>query len=381
MHSVAVAATAGGAAVSVVAGRQQQNHARRIPSNSNVAGRRRRFSLASAQPLPTQTYTSDILKTAAVQAPSGAVTPHQFQYQVSAEEAEAAEGRDLTADVSASVHGSAGTLSAALAASVLEAAAAAVTERGHFALAVSGGSVLDLLAEGLRGKSGADFSKWTVALADERLVAADSADSNLRAARAALPALFGGGGASVVVPFTETSGGTAGAATEFEGALRRLPASVLPRRSGGEGGSGGDDLPVFDAVVLGLGPDGHVASLFPNHPATAVADGRWVVPVEGAPKQPPRRVSLSLPVLRAARDVMIAASGQSKASAVQRALEVQALPGAVPAQMVRPLPPSSSASSSSAPAARVRWMVDADAGSLLRPQTWEDGKVWPRSAV
>ena len=233
--------------------------------------------------------------------------------------------------------------------------------------------MLDLLAEGLRGQK-ADFSKWTVVMADERLVAADSPDSNLRAARAALPTVFAK--ASVVVPFTETSGGTAGAATEFEGALRRLPASVLPRRRGeGEGGGSGSDLPVFDAVVLGLGPDGHVASLFPNHPATALADGRWVAPVEGAPKPPSQRVSLSLPVLRAARDVLVAASGVSKASAVQRALEVQALPGACPAQMVRPLTPSSSS------AGRVRWMVDADAGSLLRPQTWEDGKAWPRSAV
>ena len=154
----------------------------------------------------------------------------------SPQEAEAAAGDsdDLTADVSASVHGSAGSLAAALAAALLEAASAAVAARGHFALAISGGSVLDLLAEGLRGQK-ADFSKWTVVMADERLVAADSPDSNLRAARAALPTVFAK--ASVVVPFTETSGGTAGAATEFEGALRRLPASVLPRRRGeGEGG-------------------------------------------------------------------------------------------------------------------------------------------------
>ena len=306
------------------------------------------------------------------------MTPHQFQYQVPAEEGEEA----TAAEVSASVHGSPASLSAALAAALLASAAAAVAERGHFAVAVSGGSVLDLLAEGLRGKN-VDFSKWTVALADERLVSAESADSNLRAAQAALPALFGAA-ADVVVPFTEVSGGTEGAATEFEGALRRLPASVLPRRAAGsEGGEGGNgDLPVFDAVVLGLGPDGHVASLFPNHPATAAASGRWVVPVEAAPKLPARRVSLSLPVLRAARDVLVAASGAGKASAVQRALEVQALPGACPAQMVRPLlSPASSASSSSSSPPSVRWMVDADAGSLLRPETWEDGKAWPRSAV
>jgi len=209
-----------------------------------------------------------------------------------------------------------------------------------------------------------------VTLADERLVSETSADSNLRAARAALPGLFGSA-AAVVSPFTDVAGGPAGAATEFEGALRRLPPSVLPRTEG-RGERGGRNLPVFDAVVLGLGPDGHVASLFPNDPPTSTDDGSWVVAVERAPKSPPRRVSLSLPAIRAARSVFVAASGEGKASAVQRALEVQALPGAVPAQMVRPLSPGSGS---------VRWFIDADAGSLLRPEAWEDQKSWPRSAI
>lgn len=273
------------------------------------------------------------------------------------------------------MHGSPASLAAALASALVDAAAAAVAARGHFALAVSGGSVLDLLSKGLKNKD-VDFSKWTVTLADERLVPPEDADSNLRAARAALPQLFNSAAAAAVVaPFTDAAaagGGTAGAATEFEGALRRLPPSVLPRTEGG-GKEGQNNLPVFDAVVLGVGPDGHVASLFPNHPSTSVDDGSWVVAVEDAPKSPPRRVSLSLPAIRAARNVFVAASGEAKASAVQRALEVQALPGAVPAQMVRPL----SSSSSSA----VRWMIDADAGALLRPEAWEDAKAWPRSVI
>ena len=75
MKSVSALATTGGAAFPVfaAAGQQQKVHARRILNN--VAGRRRRFSLASAQPLSTQTYTSEVLKASAVQVPSGAVVP------------------------------------------------------------------------------------------------------------------------------------------------------------------------------------------------------------------------------------------------------------------------------------------------------------------
>lgn len=86
MHSLAVSGATG--SVFVFAGQQQQQqpqHARRIP-NAAVAGRRRRCrfrsSLASAQPLPAQTYTSDILKAAAVQAPSGAVVPGLAEEEV-----------------------------------------------------------------------------------------------------------------------------------------------------------------------------------------------------------------------------------------------------------------------------------------------------------
>lgn len=78
MHSLAVSGATGGSAVSAFAGQQQhpQHHTRRI-TNAVAGCRRRRFrsSLASAQPLPAQTYTSDILKAAAVQVPSGAVVP------------------------------------------------------------------------------------------------------------------------------------------------------------------------------------------------------------------------------------------------------------------------------------------------------------------
>ena len=92
-------------------------------------------------------------------------------------------------------------------------------------------------------------------------------------------------------------------------------------------------VPVLDVVVLGIGEDGHVASLFPGHPALA-ARGPVAVPVHDAPKPPPDRVSLTLEVLRAAPSCVLLASGPAKAEPLSRAL-----PGgdhAVPAGMLDP---------------------------------------------
>ncbi|MBO0829226.1 MAG: 6-phosphogluconolactonase, partial [Streptosporangiales bacterium] len=78
------------------------------------------------------------------------------------------------------------------------------------------------------------------------------------------------------------------------------------------------DVPAFDVLMLGIGPEGHVASLFPEMPA--LYDERSVVAVRGAPKPPPTRITLTLPSIQAATDVWILASGASKADAVRLAL-------------------------------------------------------------
>ncbi|MCO5973676.1 6-phosphogluconolactonase [Actinoallomurus soli] len=78
-------------------------------------------------------------------------------------------------------------------------------------------------------------------------------------------------------------------------------------------------VPSFDVLMLGLGPDSHVASLFPGMPAL-YEEERPVVAVHGAPKPPPTRISLTMPALRTAREVWIIAAGESKARAVHLAL-------------------------------------------------------------
>ncbi|GIG23379.1 hypothetical protein Cch01nite_41030 [Cellulomonas chitinilytica] len=78
-------------------------------------------------------------------------------------------------------------------------------------------------------------------------------------------------------------------------------------------------VPAFDVLLLGMGPDGHVASLFPGHEALDVV-GATTVGVHGSPKPPPERVSLTFEALRAAREVWVVAAGAEKAAAVASAL-------------------------------------------------------------
>ncbi|QDY76202.1 6-phosphogluconolactonase [Streptomyces qinzhouensis] len=109
-------------------------------------------------------------------------------------------------------------------------------------------------------------------------------------------------------------------------------------------------VPTFDVLMLGVGPDTHIASLFPEHPAVRETE-RTVVGVHGSPKPPPIRISLTLPAIRAAREVWLLAAGEDKANAAAIALsgagELQA-----PAAGARGR-------------ARTLWLLDAAAASQL----------------
>jgi 6-phosphogluconolactonase len=241
-----------------------------------------------------------------------------------------------------------------------EAAAAAIKAKGSFTLVLSGGSLVNSLAA-LADAKGAEFDKWWVFWVDERNVPLDDADSNYLGASDAFLS-------KVPIPAAQVVALQPGlpvrqAAAAYEGRLLALPPSVLPRTA--------DARPVFDAVLLGVGPDGHVASLFPNAPETAVTDAQaWVLPVDNSPKPPPQRITMTLPVINAAKDVIVVALGEGKAEIVQRVLEVQSLPGALPAQLVRPNPGA------------LRWVLDAAAAAELNISDWEGpggSKAFPRN--
>lgn len=161
------------------------------------------------------------------------------------------------------------------------------------------------------------FDGTTLWFGDERCVPPDDQRSNYRMAKEALLDALG---ERVVVNRIEGERGAAEASDRYEARLREA----------GE--------PPFDLLLLGLGPDGHLASLFPDQQVLSVRD-RLVVGVPEAGLEPfVPRVSLTLPVLASSRRIVFLVSGSSKADAVVAAFGADAKPDPhVPASMLPPL--------------------------------------------
>jgi 6-phosphogluconolactonase len=192
--------------------------------------------------------------------------------------------------------------------------AGAVAASGSASLVLTGGGIgTEILAELARGPvSGEiDWPRCDIWWGDERFVPAGDPERNDTAARAALLDHVGVDPARVhAMPASDGPDGDdpQAAAERYAAQLR---AAARP----------GDDpaVPSFDVLLLGIGPEGHVASLFPERPAVHEAK-RTVVPVWESPKPPPTRLSLTFPAIQAAREVWILASGAEKADAVALAL-------------------------------------------------------------
>ncbi|SHG82713.1 6-phosphogluconolactonase [Jatrophihabitans endophyticus] len=217
--------------------------------------------------------------------------------------------------------------------------AAAITARGVAHLVVTGGGILEQVLAALAPRAEAlDWSAVHVWWGDERWVPADSEDRNDRPARAKLfdrvpvdPAKLH--------PMPAADAGF----DDAEAAAQAYAAALAEAADGA-------DTPAFDVVLLGIGPDGHCASLFPGHPGTAVLD-RSVIAVHDSPKPPPDRLSLTFPALDAAREIWFVASGSGKAEAVARAVagaDRTEVPSAGPRGRERTL-----------------WLVDEDAAAGL----------------
>jgi 6-phosphogluconolactonase len=189
----------------------------------------------------------------------------------------------------------------------------AVTLRGVCALALSGGATprpaYEALAEGPL-EDPVPWDRVHVFFGDERAVPPDHPDSNYRMASEALLR-------RVSVPAGNVHRMEAEAA-DAQAAADRY-ARLLPE--------------ALDVLVLGVGADGHTASLFPGSPALHERSRR-VVPVR-APKPPERRLTLTPPVLAAARRILVLAAGEDKAQAVARALKSAGTPDEVPARLAR----------------------------------------------
>ncbi len=185
--------------------------------------------------------------------------------------------------------------------------ASAKRERGVAHLALSGGTTpgrtYELLAGELPVRAGLeDWRDVEIWFADERCVGKDDPESNYKLAFETF--LDPAGIPGERVHRMEGELGPEQGATGYEQALRERVAE----RDGG--------LPVLDAIVLGIGPDGHVASLFPGAPTLEAGEEAVCLSVHDSPKPPPERITLSLGVLRAARRCLLLATGASKADAV-----------------------------------------------------------------
>jgi 6-phosphogluconolactonase len=161
------------------------------------------------------------------------------------------------------------------------------------------------------------WGRVTVLFGDERCVRPDHHESNYRMAREAL--------LDRAAPAT----------------VHRMPAELGPDEAAGLYSHVVAALAPLDIVLLGVGEDGHTASLFPGHPAVQ-AKG-WVIGIRDAPKPPPQRVTLTLPALQGARRVIILATGAGKADAVAKAKR-----GEVPSGMI----------------AGARWLIDREAAAV-----------------
>jgi 6-phosphogluconolactonase len=241
----------------------------------------------------------------------------------------------------------------------------AIAERGRFSLVLSGGSTPEraytLLAQPA-GKRSLDWSKTYIFFGDERFVPPDDPRSNFRMARRTLlnrvptPP-------SQMFPIRTDEPTAAAAALRYAaelaflcrcGILPRWPAEpTLESAAGKRQDAASTILPRFDLILLGLGEDGHTASLFPGAAALGVEDA-WVTWSRPGRLPPPvDRITMTYPVLNAARQVAFLVAGESKAAVLRDVLEGTADRRSLPAAGVQPRD------------GQLTWFVDQDAARLL----------------
>ena len=217
------------------------------------------------------------------------------------------------------------------------AARAAIAERGVFAIALAGGDTPRRMYEKLVADTTVDWSRVEFFWGDERTVPPEHPDSN-----------FGMADRALLRPLEIDPRRIHRIAAEREdlAAVARDYEQELAKVCGETGGP-----PRLDLVLLGMGADGHTASLFP-HTSALSESRRWVV-ANDVPQLSTRRITVAFPLIGCARSVIVLVTGESKAPALAQVLEGRPDPERFPSQRLRAF-------------ADVEWLVDAAAASGLR---------------
>ncbi|KAH6917172.1 6-phosphogluconolactonase [Coprinopsis sp. MPI-PUGE-AT-0042] len=195
-----------------------------------------------------------------------------------------------------------------LAAFVGKAQKESIDKKGKFTIALSGGSLPKLLG-GLVGAPDIKWKNWHVYYVDERVVPLTHEDSNHKAC---MDNLF----SKVDIPHEQIytiDESLLNDIDELSDAYETLLIREFAQKDAAR-------FPVFDLILLGMGPDGHTASLFPGHPLLSEAD-RWVAYLEDSPKNPPKRITLTYPVINHAARVAFVAAGGEKADVLADILD------------------------------------------------------------
>lgn len=223
-------------------------------------------------------------------------------------------------------HPNARELADAVAARLVTTLVERLADTGRAHLCLTGGGIGTAVLAAVAASPGRDAVDWgrvDVWWGDERFLPEGDADRNETSARAALLSHVPVHPDRVhPIPGPWGARDVDRAAADYAEELAR---AARPEDHG--------PVPSMDVLLLGIGPDAHVASLFPEQPA--LHDTRPVAPVRGAPKPPPTRVTLTLPTINAAREVWILAAGAEKAGAVRLALSEGAGAMQVPAAGAR----------------------------------------------
>lgn len=212
------------------------------------------------------------------------------------------------------VHGNSELLAAASAARLITKLANVQASNGTASVVLTGGGTGIAVLEHVLvspARDAVDWARVDVYWGDERFVPAEDDERNEKQAREALLDHVGVDPARVHP--------MAAADSEFGDDVDAAAAGYGQMLAEHARASGANGSPAFDVTLLGLGAEGHTASIFPDSPALR-ADDAAVVAVRDCPKPPPTRISLTLPAIRRSREVWVITAGQSKAEATTLAL-------------------------------------------------------------